>query len=138
MLLANRDRENILNEFQFKLISDKRFSTGSCRYVYSSKSFLFSLYNINGYAPVKVNIKSGHYRYAIYTCPSYGPTFGSGHDLNIYNNAASNRHSNTFCSASYPLPPGYSTSLSYCQFYAGGSSAHFTPTDIEVFYETTT
>ena len=30
------------------------FSTGSCRYVYLSKSFLFSLYNINGYAPVKV------------------------------------------------------------------------------------
>ena len=82
------------------------FSSGSCRYVYSSKSFLFSLYNINGYAPVKVNIKSSRYSKAIYTCSSYGPSFGNGHDLYISNNAASNRNSYTNCDWSYPLPLG--------------------------------
>ncbi|CAH3188601.1 unnamed protein product, partial [Porites evermanni] len=108
---------------------------GSCRYVYSSKSFLFSLYNINGYAPVKVNIKSSSYSGAIYTCSSYGPTFGGGNDLYIPNNAASNRNSYTYCGSSYPLPPGYSAYYTSCQFYAG--SYNFTPTDVEVLYETT-
>ena len=112
------------------------FSTGSCRYVSSSKSFLFSLYNINGYAPVKVNIKSSRYGKAIYTCSDRGPAFGGGHDLYIPNNAASNRNSFTYCGSSYPLPPGYSASYSSCQFYAG--SYKFTPTDAEVFYQTTT
>ena len=114
------------------------FSTGSCRYVYSSKSFLFSLYNINGYAPVKVNIKSSRYSTAIDTCSRYGPTFGGAHDLHISNNAASNRNSYTSCGYSYPLPHGYSAYYSSCRFYAGGSSIYFTPTDVEVFYETTT
>ena len=112
------------------------FSTGSCRYVSSSKSFLFSLYNINGYAPVKVNIKSSRDSKAIYTCSRYGPTFGNGHDLHIYNNAASNRNSYTYCGYTYHLPPGYLAHHSSCRFYAG--SYKFTPTDAEVFYETTT
>ena len=121
------------------LISEKCFFTGSCRSVYSSKSFLFSLYNINGYAPVKVNIKSSHYSNAILTCSSDGPIFGAGgHDLYISNNAASNSNSYTYCGFLYPLPPGYSASGSSCRFYAGGSSIYFTPTDVEVFYETTT
>ena len=110
------------------------FSTGSCRYVSSSKSFLFSLYNSNAYAPVKVNIKSS--LYAIYTCSHYGPTFGNGHDLYISNNAASNGNSYTYCGYAYHLPPGYSARHSSCRFYAG--SYKFTPTDAEVFYETTT
>ena len=64
--------------------------------------------------------------------------FGGGFDLYISNNAASNSNSYTYCGHTYSLPPGYSASYSSCRFYAGGSSAHFTPTDVEVFYETTT
>ncbi|XP_068673405.1 uncharacterized protein [Montipora foliosa] len=110
--------------------------TGSCAYASSSKSFIYSLYNINGYAPVKLQVKSGRQSFAIHGCSSYGPTFGSGHDIHISNNAASNRDSYTSCGYSYPLPPGYSSSRSSCRFYAG--SYKFTPTDVEVFYETTT
>ena len=109
---------------------------GSCSSASSSKSFVFSLYNINGYAPVKLKIKSGYHNYAIYRCSSYGPTFGGGHDIHIANNAASNRASYTYCRNTYPLPPGYSSRYSSCKFYAG--SYQFTPTDVEVFYETTT
>ena len=112
------------------------FSIGSRRYVSSSKSFLFSLYNINGYAPVKVNIKSSHYSSAIYTWSGYGPTFGAGHDLHISGNAGNNSYPYTSCGSTYPLPPGYSSYHSSCQFYAG--SYHFTPTDVEVFNEITT
>ena len=109
---------------------------GSCAYASSSKSFIYSLYNINGFSPVKLQIKSGRQRYAIYRCSSYGPTFGGGFDIHISNNAASNRYSYPSCGHTYHLPPGYSLSRSSCRFYAG--SYNFTPTDIEVFYETTT
>ncbi|XP_044167042.1 uncharacterized protein LOC122947384 [Acropora millepora] len=110
----------------------------SCDYPSSSKSFIYSLYNINGFSPVKLQIKSGSERYAIHRCFSYGPIFGGGHDIHISNNAASNRDSHTHCGSNYPLPQGYSSSGSSCRFYAGGGSYVFTPTDVEVFYETTT
>ena len=108
---------------------------GSGGYASSSKSFIYSLYNINGYAPVKLQIKSGRNRYAIDRDSRYGPTFGGGFDIYISNNAASHRRSYTSCGATYPLPPGYSSS-GLCSFYAG--SSYFTPTDVEVFYEVTT
>ena len=139
-----------MNYLLYLIICDDCFSTGSCRYVYSTKTFMFSLHNINGYAPVKQNIKSSYgyapvkqnikssyYSKAIYTCSRHGPTFGRGHDLYISNNAASNRNSYTACDCSFTPPTGYSGSCSYCNYYTGGSS-HFTPTDVEVFYETTT
>ena len=112
------------------------FSTGSYRFVSSSKSFLFSLYNINGLVPGKLNIKSSRYSYAIASGSGYGPFFGGGADLLIHNNAASNQNSYTYCGNTYHLPPGYSSSVSSCRFYAG--SYTFTPTDVEVFYETQT
>ena len=80
----------------------------------------------------------GYYHEAIYTCSDRGPVFGGGYDLSISNKAASNSYSMTKCGYSYPLPPGYSEFYNSCRFYAGGSSAYFTPTDVEVFYETTT
>ncbi|XP_074627721.1 obscurin-like isoform X2 [Acropora palmata] len=113
-------------------------SPSSCGFASSSKSFIYSLYNINGFSPVKLQIKSGRQIYAIYRCSRYGPTFGGGHDIHISNNAASNRNSYTYCGNTYSLPPGYSSSYSSCRFYAGGGSYKFTPTDVEVFYETTT
>ena len=111
-------------------------SLGSSNFASSSKSFIYSLYNINGYAPVKLQIKSGLKQYAIYRWSSDGPTFGGGHDIHISNNAASHRLSYTACGDTYLLPPGYSPSGRSCTFYAGSNM--FTPTDIEVFYETTT
>ncbi|XP_067017562.1 roundabout homolog 3-like isoform X2 [Acropora muricata] len=113
-------------------------SPSSCAWASSSKSFIYSLYNINGFSPVKLQIKSGMQSYAIYRCSSYGPIFGDGHDILISNHAASNRYSHTFCGRTYHLPPGYSSSYSSCRFYAGGGSHKFSPTDVEVFYETTT
>ena len=112
------------------------FSTGSYSFVSSSKSFQFSSYNINGYVPVKLNIKSSRYSHAIASGSSYGPFFGAGADLIIHNNAASNQNSHTYCGVTYHLPPGYSSSGYSCRFYAG--SYTFTPTDVEVFYETQT
>ena len=111
------------------------FTTGYYCLIHSSKSFLFSLYNINGYAPVKLNMKSSHYSGATASGIGFGPTFGTGSDLYISNNAGSNSNSFTHCGVSYPLPTGYFASGSSCRFYAG--SYKFTLTDVEVFYQTT-
>ena len=111
-------------------------------YGYSSKAFIYSLTNNNGsghavYNPVKLRVKLDRYcRYlAIVSDGSRGPRFGS-YDIVISNNATSNQDSYTYCGYSYPLPQGYSLYGSRCKFYAG--SYYFTPSDIEVFYETTT
>ena len=103
-----------------------------CDFASSSKSFIYSLYNINGFSPVKLHIKSGSQRYVLYRCSSAGPTFGYGSDIHIANNAASNRNSYTYCDYTYHLPKGYSSRIS-CRFYAGGGSYTFTPNDVKVF-----
>ena len=87
------------------------------------------------YNPVKLRVKSDKYHQAVRWCFKRGPIF-SLFDIRISNNAASKQDSVTYCGERYPLPPGYSLSGSNCTFYAGSSK--FTPTDIEVFYETTT
>ena len=123
-----------------RIVKCRHYFKGSCWLGDSSKAFIYSLTNNNGsghavYNPVKLRVKPDRYKDAVGLCGKFGPYFGLG-DIVISNNAASNQHSHTYCGDVYPLPPGYSLSGLNCKFYAGSSS--FTPTDIEVFYETTT
>ena len=106
------------------------FFSGSCSYYSASEAFLFSLYNNDGYNPVKLTQYQSQQN-AMYHCHNYGPTFGGGHDIHISDNAMSNSGSYTYCGYTYSVPSGYSGGN--CVFYTGGQ--HFTPTDIEVFYE---
>ena len=123
-----------------RIVKCRYYLPGYCSYGYSSKAFIYSLTNNNGsghavYNPVKLRVKSDKYHQAVRWCFNRGPIFGL-FDILILNNAASKQDSVTYCGERYPLPPGYSLSGSNCTFYAG--SYRFTPTDIEVFYETTT
>ena len=123
-----------------RIVKCRYYLPGNCSSGYSSKAFIYSLTNNNGsghavYNPVKLRVKPDSYHQAVIRCGSSGPRFGPD-DIRITNNAATNRYSHTYCGRSYPLPPGYSLSGFNCKFYAG--SCYFTPTDIEVFYETTT
>ena len=108
------------------------FILGSGGYSSASKAFLFSLYNAKGYNPVKLT-QYRNQQYAMYRLSSYGPTFGAAtwHDIRILDNALSNQNSLTACGQTYSVPSGYSAGN--CGFFTGGF--HFTPTDIEVFYE---
>ena len=123
-----------------RIVKCRHYLPGNCQYGSSSKAFIYSLTNNNGsghavYNPVKLRVKPNRYKDAVIRCDSFGPRFGWA-DILISNNAASNQKSRTYCGDHYPLPPGYSLSGPNCKFYAG--SYEFTPTDIEVFYETTT
>ena len=70
----------------------------------------------------------GHEQYVVYCKPSYGPSFGEGHDLHISNNANGNQESYTNFGHSYQPPPGTAQANS---LLAG--SYIFTPTEIEAF-----
>ena len=108
------------------------FILGRCAYSSASKAFVFSLYNVNGYNPVKLT-QYQNQQNAMYRCYSYGPTFGSRHDIYISNAAKNNQLSYTRCGGTYSNPTGYSTGD--CKFFTG--AYRFTPCDIEVFFEIT-
>ncbi|XP_022808998.1 uncharacterized protein LOC111345977 [Stylophora pistillata] len=115
--------------------------TSSCVHQYSSSAFLFSLVSLvnkPGWGPVKLS-RTGKYssrRYSIYSCSSYGPTFGGGHDLYILNYASSNTRSYTNLGYTYSPPSGHSYGSSFTRSFLA-RSYKFQPDEVEVFYETT-
>lgn len=101
-------------------------------YGYTSKAFIFSLRNTRGLKPFKSMVKQP--RYAIYKQSSYGPTFGSSHNIHIASNANIGLESytkfNRYSSGSYSSIPGSSWSRS--TILTG--SQNFQIADWEVFY----
>ena len=108
------------------------FILGPCASSSASKAFVFSLYNVKGYNPVKLT-QYQNQQYAMHRCSSYGPIFGVGRDILIYDDAINNQHSYTECGQTYKNPTGYSGEN--CGFFTG--SRQFTPSNIEVFFEIT-
>ena len=108
-------------------------------YRYDSNAFLFSLVNKPGWASVKLP-QTGKYssrrKHSICDNPSYGPTFGAGHDIHISNYASSNRNSYTNLGSEYSPPSGYSYDSTFTQTFLAGTYT-FTPDEIETFNETT-
>ena len=105
----------------------------SCGYRYSSTAFLFSLVNKPGWGPIKFSSPGRYNRYHTYSCSSYGPTFGGGHDIHIAN-YRSGSYSNL--GYSYQPPAGQRYGSSFTQSFLAGSYS-FVPDEVEVFYETT-
>ena len=109
-------------------------------YRYDSKAFLFSLVNKPGWAPVKF-YQTGQYRSykrSTYSCSSYGPIFGGGHDIYISDYAPSNKNSQASLGHTYGPPRGSSYGSTFARtFLAGGSNDHFQPNEVETFYEQT-
>ena len=78
-------------------------------YSQSPKAFFISLHSPSGVGSVKLPLVQNR-QYAIIGHPSYGPTFGGGHDLphDVANCANSNTSSHTNLGHAYQLPPGQS------------------------------
>ena len=113
-------------------------ASGSGRYQYDSKAFLFSLVNKPGWAPVKLS-QSGRYsssKESIYFHSSYGPTFGGGYGITIKNYASSNSNSYSDLGHTYSPPSGYSYTSTFARTFLAGTY-NFTPDEVETFYETT-
>ncbi|KXJ04887.1 hypothetical protein AC249_AIPGENE18224, partial [Exaiptasia diaphana] len=109
---------------------------GGCSF--SNQSFLYSLYNIKGFQPVKLNLTGKYNKHAIGGYAGYGPIFGCEyvyyHDnLHISNHASSNDYSYSYLGRAYQPPPGCTIP---CPYFLVGKFK-FTPSDVEVFYETT-
>ena len=92
----------------------------------SNVSFLFSLRNNENIAPFIANVTRDHKGLAIFCGPSFGPSFGGGHDIHIANNANYNQLSYSNFGCYYQSPPGV---RDVHTLLAG--SYKFTPTEIE-------
>ena len=133
----DRHKDNVANLSQKSFVSFL-LASGSGRYQYDSKAFLFSLVNKPGWAPVKLS-QSGqysYYKYSIYFRSSYGPTFGEGHDINIKNYASTYGNSYSDLGYTYSPPSGYSYTSTFARTFLAGTY-EFTPDEVETFYETT-
>ena len=113
-------------------VTNMAIVTGSSgTYRSSSSNYLFSLRNKDNLSPFRSPVYRS--QYAIYTSPSYGPIFGSGHDLLINNNADKNTGSYANLGRSYRPPSGYSYSSSNTRALLAGTR-NFSPTEVEVYY----
>ena len=121
---------------QMALLFHLYFLVGSgCRYWYDSNAFLFSLVNKPGWAPVRL-LQTGKYssrrQHSIEDIPSYGPSFGGGHDMYISDFASSNRKSYSNLGNTYSPPSGYSYGSTFARTFLAGTY-QFTPGEIETF-----
>jgi hypothetical protein len=110
----------------------KRYSyviTGSPQSKQAPGSFIFSLRDKEDRSPFKAPLKDQNTGGAIYTYHTNGPIFGGGHDLLIYNNAASNTGSYTKFNYNYQAPSGVSDTST---ILAG--TYNFQPSEIEVYH----
>ena len=107
---------------------------GRRAYSWTTKSFLYSLYNINGYQPIKLTLTGNDSTHAI---------LGTSHAMVLYLGMNMTWKSLTLHQVTiiqyttpktYHPPPGCSYRV-LCSHFAGTSP--FTPSDVEVFYETT-
>jgi hypothetical protein len=87
--------------------------------------------NKDNLPPFKSPVKT--HGYALYTIPTYGPTFGGGHDIYITNNANANTGSYTNLGHSYQTPSGYSSGSTKATNLLAGTYK-FTPNEVETFY----
>ena len=135
--------EGFTIEYQDSVASDSCFkflfslTDSRDKYQYDSKAFLFSLVNKPGWAPVKLP-QTGRYSssraHSVCFIPSFGPTFGGGHDIHISNSASSNSHSYSNLGYTYSPPSGYSYRSTFTQIFLAGTYK-FTPEEVETFYE---
>jgi hypothetical protein len=99
------------------------FAGNSSAYKYDATAFIYSLTHKAKCATQK------NTSYSICDQGTYGPTFGGGNDIRIYDNC--NTRGDNYCdpnqgNSSYALPPGADNT-----FLAG--SYNFTVTEIEVY-----
>jgi hypothetical protein len=116
-------------KFQVSTFFVSPFTLGSSGYRSSSNAFIFSFVNKDNLPPFKSPVKTN--QHALYTKPTYGPTFG-GHDIHIANNANANTASYASLGQAYQTPSGYSYNTNKARNLLAGTQ--FKPSEVETFY----
>jgi len=98
-------------------------------YYNDSSVYIFSLVNQQNFS---CKIFSNNSANAIYASPTYGPTFGGGHDLNIRNHSNSNPSSISNLGHTFTAPLGYAYGSTAARNFLAGSN-NFLTTEIEVY-----
>ncbi len=93
-------------------------------------AFLFSLRRAGVSLKNKFTVKEPEY--ALVGNSGYGPTFGGGHDIHIFNQSNTNTGSYSNFGYSYNLPDGY-TKGGNPKVYLAGNYIKWTTNEIEVF-----
>ena len=93
-------------------------------------AFIFSLRRNGRLSNYKLPVLSTYVNYAIFGYPSYGPTFGGGHDL--YISDQSNTNTGSYSYIYYYSPPTYPSGSDRDTFLTGGYQNWLT-TEIEVY-----
>lgn len=99
-------------------------------YVHDKNAFIFSLINQRN---TPIMLKTNVSEHSIYSHPSYGPTFGSGHDIFISDNSNSNSLSHSILCHTYQHPDFSYNSDDAKKFLAGNDK--FKVAEIEVFHK---
>ena len=100
-------------------------------YFQSNNAFLFSLKNSdNQHYKMPVNYPNN----AIYCSPTYGPTFGGGHNLYISDNCHVNTKSYSNLGYYYKAPTGYIYGTDQARSLLAGT-IKFKVDEYEVFYQ---
>ena len=94
---------------------------------------MFSLRNNDNLEPFYTPLRDQNDGIAIRIERLKGPIFGSGHDLEIGNDAGSNTASFANFGSSYQPPPGYTYRQNNIQSLLAGSF-RFRPSEVEVLY----
>ena len=110
------------------------FLGSSTRFISSSLAFLFSINNVLGLEPFKIDVRESNKTSAAFNDPSKGPVFGLN-DLTIaYNDNKIPRESESHIGNAYSLPEGYDDQNEVYGFGLLAETRVFTWDDFEVFY----
>ena len=110
------------------------FSGPNGRFISSSLAFLFSINNVLGLQPFKIDVKESNKTSAAFNDLSKGPMFGLN-DLTIaYDDIGIPRESESHIGNFYSLPEGYDDQNEVYGFGLLAETRYFTWDDFEVFY----
>ena len=106
----------------------------STRFISSGLAFLFSINNVLGLKPFKIDVKESNKTGAAFNDPTKGPVFGFN-DLTIaFNDSIIPRESESHIGNAYSLPEGYEDPNEVFDFGLLAETRYFTWEDFEVFY----
>ena len=100
-------------------------------YQYDKDSFIFSLKNSKNKF-FKFPSTTTYGQSSIYCCSGYGPTFGGGHDIYIYDRSNTNTSNYSNLGHSYKPPNNFTYGTTQANSYLAGSY-NFKVSEIEVF-----